>query len=90
VIGLLRGCLEVTTSLLTPLLERDPEVYESRVVRRWAKRYVMYALLAKSADSSQQLRYAAKAAAARAALLHIPVAPHIVEELELTIHLHGD
>jgi DNA polymerase III alpha subunit len=88
VIGLLRVAVEAAVLLLKPLVERDPEVYESRVVQRWAKRYVALTLLAKNEeDYDKRVRLMSRAMAARTALAHLPVEKKVLDELDLAIHL---
>ena len=87
-IGLIRSVLGSVHLVMAPLLQRDPEVYESRVVRRLSKRYVLTSLLAKKErDLDKRTERIAEAAAIRAALWHIPVSPHVIDELDLAISL---
>lgn len=87
-IGLLRPIVQVTAAILAPLLARDPEVYESRAVQRWAKRYVSFMLLAKQeTDYERKVQMVARAMAARSALRHLSVEQKILDELDLAIHL---
>jgi hypothetical protein len=86
VIGLIRVALFGTTKILAPLLQRDPEVYEARVVQRWARKYITYSILSKNEiDYDKKMSYMAKALSARAALRHVPVSPKIIEELDIAV-----
>lgn len=90
VIGLVRAAVQLAGQLLQPLLEKNPEAYAVRMTRRYATRYVTFSVLSKRAPEEDRLKYAAKAVAARAVLLHyVNVSPAIVEELDLAIHLQG-
>jgi hypothetical protein len=86
VIGLIRVALFGTADVLAPLVQRDPEVYEARVVQRWARKYITYSILSKNEiDYDKKMSYMAKALGARAALLHIPVSQKTIEELDIAV-----
>lgn len=87
-IGLSRVVLATTVGVLSPLLQRDPDVYRSRVVGRLAKRYVFYSILAKKeSNEEKKTRALVKAVAARASLWQLPVSPHVIDELDLAVNL---
>jgi hypothetical protein len=87
-IGLIRNVLGSVHLVMGPLLQRDPEVYESRVVRRLSKRYILHSLLAKKErDPKKKTEHFATAAAIRASLRHLPVSSHVIDELDLAISL---
>ena len=89
-IGTVRLALSAASSVLAPLLERDPEVYEARAVRRWSKKYVALMLMAnKEQDENKKYRLMARALSARSALVHLPVAKETIESLDLAISLSG-
>jgi hypothetical protein len=90
VIGLTNAAILAAVKALSPLFERDPEVYRSRMVRRWTKRYVALMLQAKKeTDYDKKTNLIARAGAARAAVIELGVAQKTIDELDLVVNF-GD
>lgn len=87
-IGRLKLMLEPAFALLAELVQRDPEVYEARAVKRYARRYIsLMGMSVYEPDQERKTNLIARAMAARAALVHLQVNPESLHSLDLAVHL---
>jgi hypothetical protein len=85
---MLKSWVAPALELLSEIVQRDPEVYEARAVKRHARRYLSFmGMSVYEQDPERKMHLIARGMAARTALTHLEIRPDALSSLDLAVHL---